>query len=343
MTDFAAHRVAKAEALQPVGGGELFAEFLFDFGADDGGDGGLGADAAVFDEVVGAGHEDVHAGWDVRRLGVGEGSDWSLKRPVQWGVGIGPWVNSDGWSDFVSANWLDLAGKFGPLPRGGRRRPIVSTACWNFPLALVTLFSTSLPGKDFVMRLSVACPYVLAFGLISLAAAVSPVQAKAPQEAAVPKYVKFAGKQLNLAWQSENPELPVAEFIPEGETLEKWTHLASIRRFPEIGDAQGLAKMTVEQVAEQYPGAPTNIQNDPKGNDAVIEFVVNAPDDSFAEYNLFKYAKDADGGVIAEQYALRTYGDRKAFMDGLTARRQKLLDEMATTGLGMPGAEEKAK
>jgi hypothetical protein len=191
------------------------------------------------------------------------------------------------------------------------------------------------------MRLTVACPYVVSFGLLSLVAALPSAQAKAPKLAEPPKYVKFDGLQLDLAWQSEDPELPVAEFIPKGETLEKWTHLASIRRFPDLDDPQQLAKLTIDQINEQYPGAPTNIQNDPQGNDAVIEFVVNAPDDSFAEYNVFKYGKDASGGVVAEQYALRTYGDRKEFMDGVMAQRQKLLDEMAATGLEAPKGESK--
>jgi len=30
-----------------------------------------------------------------------------------------PGIDDNGWSDFVAAEWLDLAGKFGPLPRGG--------------------------------------------------------------------------------------------------------------------------------------------------------------------------------------------------------------------------------
>jgi hypothetical protein len=186
------------------------------------------------------------------------------------------------------------------------------------------------------MRFSVACPRALAFGIIVFAASGAPAEAKAPQEGGVPKYVRFDGKRLNLAWESENPEQPVAEFIPEGETLEKWTHLASIRRFPGLDDPQQLAKLTIDQINEQFPGAPTNLVDNPKGDDAIIEFVVNAPDDSFAEYNLFKYGKGASGGVVAEQYALRTYGDRKEFMDGVMAQRQKLLNEMAATGLAAP-------
>ncbi|MBL9165178.1 MAG: hypothetical protein JNL18_20800 [Planctomycetaceae bacterium] len=193
------------------------------------------------------------------------------------------------------------------------------------------------------MRLTVACPYIVLFGLVALANSWSKAHAETSKTAAPPKYVTFDGQRLNLAWQNENPELPIAEFIPEGETLEKWTQLASIRRFPEQDDAQALAQRTVEGVAEQYPGAPTNLQSDPDGGDAVIEFIVTPPDDSFAEYNLFRYAQDAAGGVVAEQYALRGYGDRQEFLDELTERRQKLLDEMAASGLERPEDETENK
>lgn len=183
------------------------------------------------------------------------------------------------------------------------------------------------------MRISVAAPYVVLFGLLSLRVTLESAHAKAPMGPQPPKYVEFDGQKLELAWQSETPEQPVAEFIPQGETLEKWTHLASIRQFPGIDDPRELASLTIEQVAEQYPGAPANLVADPKGSDAIIEFVVNAPDDSFAEYNVFKYGKDASGVVAAQQYALRGYGDRQKFLDEVNGRRQALLDEMAATGL----------
>jgi hypothetical protein len=190
------------------------------------------------------------------------------------------------------------------------------------------------------MRLTVAAPYIVLFGLMSLVGAMRPAQAKGAKSAEPPAAVEFDGQTLHLAWQSENPELPVSEFIPEGETLEKWTRLASIRRYPDLDDAQELAKLTVEEVAKSYPGSPTNLVDDPHSSDAIIEFVVNAPDDSFAEYNLFKYAKDPSGGVVAEQYALRTYGDRKTFMDELSTRRQQLLDEMTESGLAAVAAKK---
>lgn len=183
------------------------------------------------------------------------------------------------------------------------------------------------------MRLAAAA----LFALLSLFAAANG-SALAKEPAALPdREVEFDGKTLKLAWQGENPELPVEEFIPADETLEKWTQLASIRRFPDLDDAKGLAATTLETVSESYPGAPTNMVEKPDSDEAIIEFVVESPKESpaepFVEYNLFKYAKDPNGGVIAQQYALRTYGDKAKFLKHLKEVRQGLLDEMAEAGL----------
>ena len=137
------------------------------------------------------------------------------------------------------------------------------------------------------MRLTVACPYIVVVWIdfAGYRPVAGPGEGAEIRGAAEVREVRRGEVEPGVAERGSGD--PVAEFIPKGETLEKWTHLASIRRFPEQDDPQALAKTTVEGVAEQYPGAPTNIQNDPQGSDAVIEFIVSPPDDSFAEYNLF--------------------------------------------------------
>ena len=61
---------------------------------------------------------------------------------------------------------------------------------------------------------------------------------------------------------------------------------------------------------------------------------VFAPDGSFVEYNVFQYSKRPAGGVVAQQYSLRAYGDDIAtFTKDLSATRDRLLNEMADHGL----------
>ena len=67
----------------------------------------------------------------------------------------------------------------------------------------------------------------------------------------------------------------------------------------------------------------------------IVDFVVWPADASFVEWNVFKYAKRPEGGVVAEQYALRAYEDSEAFLKGLRPVRERLV-ELMTQGL-QPG------
>lgn len=148
-----------------------------------------------------------------------------------------------------------------------------------------------------------------------------------------PKSLTFDGQTLNLAWQGGTPDAPIYEYVPAGETLDHWTHLASIREYHSLHDVKQLAENTIEMVKQNYPGAPSQSVDNPHGNETIIDFLVSAPDDSFVEYNIFKYAKREAGGIVAQQYALRAYGDDKSFLKDLSATRDRLINEMADHGL----------
>lgn len=148
-----------------------------------------------------------------------------------------------------------------------------------------------------------------------------------------PQSVAIDGQTLNLAWQGGTPDEPIYEYIPEGEDLETWTHLASIREYHSIEDWKALAEGTIQAVKQNYPGAPTQILENPNTGDVMIDFLVGPPDGSFVEYNVFQYSKRPEGGTVAQQYALRAYGDTTKFLKNLETTRTRLLNEMADHGL----------
>lgn len=148
------------------------------------------------------------------------------------------------------------------------------------------------------------------------------------------KSLTFDGQTLNLAWEGGTADAPIREYIPAGENLEKWTHLASIREWVDLNDPIELAAGTLETVKQTYPGAPHNMAENPDTGETVIDFLVGPPDGSFVEYNIFKYAKRPGGGVIAQQYAVRNYDNPTEFADKeLSAIRGRVINEMATDGL----------
>jgi hypothetical protein len=165
------------------------------------------------------------------------------------------------------------------------------------------------------------------FTLLSVAAG------NAAESTTAPKSLLFDNQTLDLAWQGGTKDAPIYDYIPTGETLDHWTHLASIREYHSLDNVKQLAENTIEMVKQSYPGAPWQSVDNPNGNETIIDFLVSAPDDSFVEYNVFKYAKREAGGIVAQQYALRAYGDDKSFLKDLSATRDRLINEMADHGL----------
>lgn len=145
--------------------------------------------------------------------------------------------------------------------------------------------------------------------------------------------VNFDGQTLVLRWEGENPGETIKEYIPADQKLDSWTKLASIRTYAELDDPAALAGAVIKQLKNDYPDSPCAIIENPETGEVVIDFVLWPADLSFVEFNVFKYAKGEDGGVIAEQYALRDYDDSEGFLKGLRPVRERLVNLM-TKGLG---------
>lgn len=143
----------------------------------------------------------------------------------------------------------------------------------------------------------------------------------------------FDGTRLVRAAEGTTPAERWREFIPAGEKLERWTKLASIREYPTHTDARALAGELVRMLKRGYPDAPSSIIENRSTGEVIVDFVVWPQDRAFTEFNLFRYGKRDDGGVVAQQYALRVYGDATAFLRALKAERARLVDLMAKEGL----------
>ncbi|MBL9122054.1 MAG: hypothetical protein JNG90_00370, partial [Planctomycetaceae bacterium] len=159
--------------------------------------------------------------------------------------------------------------------------------------------------------------------------------------------VVFADETLILAWEASNPGERVKEYIPAGEKLESWTRLASIREYDELDDVPALVGSFVRVLKERYPKSPVKVFESQASGEAMIEFLVwpgdGALEDApFVEYNIFKYSKRAEGGCVAQQYALRAYDNFETFLTELDAQKKGLLEEMSTQGLQLQSAEEAA-
>jgi hypothetical protein len=191
------------------------------------------------------------------------------------------------------------------------------------------------------MRFHFACLLFVYLGMLLVAC--DPASAKDANAAndsnnAPPKSLEFDNQTLNLAWSGGEPGSLIREYIPAGETLEHWTHLASIREYtgPAFSAPDGpaeLATETLKTTRELYPNTPAAQLENPTNGDTIIYFCAWPDDQSYLEYNVFKYAKRPAGGIVAWQYALRVYGDATEFTKKLPELSDHLVNEMAEKGL----------
>ena len=143
----------------------------------------------------------------------------------------------------------------------------------------------------------------------------------------------FDGKRLVHAAEGRTPAEAWREFVPPGEKLERWTKLASVREYPSHRDPKALAGELVRALKQRYPGAPFSLIENKSTGEVIVDFVAWPDDRAFTEFNLFRYGTRDAGGVVAQQYALRVYGDAAEFLRRLKAERLRLLDIMAKDGL----------
>ena len=160
------------------------------------------------------------------------------------------------------------------------------------------------------------------------------VDAVAPGKLAAAEMISFDGHKLALAWEANNNGERTREYLPEGQKLDSWTILASIREYPNLNDHHAVVGNLVRQLKKQNPPAPVGLIENPTTGDVIVDFVVWPEDGAFVEFNIFKYGKNEAGGIVAQQYALRAYGDKaEDFLRGLKPLRERLISEMAAGGL----------
>ena len=149
--------------------------------------------------------------------------------------------------------------------------------------------------------------------------------------------VEFDGEHYTLAFEDQ-ATLPngeagdaIAEFTLAGETVNDWSKLFAFHAYPEMGDDPLAAVETVGKVVkETNKDANYAIVTNDKTGEAIIDFLTWAPESDVMEFNVFKYARAADGrGLVAMQYAQHIkLGEID--VEGMRALRQRTVDDMAT-------------
>jgi hypothetical protein len=145
--------------------------------------------------------------------------------------------------------------------------------------------------------------------------------------------VTFDGNTLLLAWQNKETQPTIREFVPAGQDLETWTILASIRDYPDLEDPFLVCGAMAKRATELNADAQGRVTENKETGEAVVDFLAWPEDKSFVEFNVFRYRKAEQGGLVAEQYAVRDYKDPEAFVKNLKPIRERLVRAMVKDGL----------
>jgi len=169
--------------------------------------------------------------------------------------------------------------------------------------------------------------------LAALLASVSLARAEAPT-------VEFGGEQYTLNFEDQavlpdgRPGDGLAEFTLASETVEDWSKLVAYHAYPEMGDDPVAAVQVLGKIVkETNKDANYAIIENDKTGEAIIDFLTWAPESEVMEFNVFKYARAANGkGLVAMQYAQHIkLGDLD--VEGMRGLRARSVDDMAATDM----------
>ncbi|WP_372895390.1 hypothetical protein [Stieleria sp.] len=144
----------------------------------------------------------------------------------------------------------------------------------------------------------------------------------------VPTAFQFQGQTFSLKSSTENESTgTLHEYIPEGETLERWSKLISICEHPIDAEPAAMAYSTADSLLQMNPQAPYAIWHSGDGSTSGIDFAIWQGD--IAEFNVFIYTRSQNGtGIVSHQYAERAYADQvQPFLEGLPQRRGGLIEQ----------------
>lgn len=167
--------------------------------------------------------------------------------------------------------------------------------------------------------------------LAALLASFSLARADAPS-------VEFDGERYALNFEDQavlpdgKPGDGIAEFTLPGETVQNWSKLFAYHSYPEMDDDPVAAvKVLGKIVKENNKDANYAIIENETTGEAIIDFLTWAPESEVMEFNVFKYARAADGhGLIAMQYAQHIkLGEID--VEGMRALRERTVADMAAT------------
>jgi hypothetical protein len=135
----------------------------------------------------------------------------------------------------------------------------------------------------------------------------------------------------------------LVEYVRRDESFEKWTRLIGFRyqQLPVIdNDPVKVAQAMARTIKAANPQAQSRIIVSQDKAEAIIDFLTWPADASFMEFNVFRYAKSADGkAVVSVQFAHRFTDRSPQGMEKFRKLRQSWIQQAAAYDMAIAQRE----
>ena len=140
-------------------------------------------------------------------------------------------------------------------------------------------------------------------------------------------HINIGSLKLVRAYAPSDSKVQLREYLPEGETLERWNRLASVRILKKEKDPKKYLERVAAMVMKSHPSARAILLMNDEKHTLILDFMMFAPKtapEHFVEWNLMKAKYIKGTGLIVYQYAFRIYNPKEENIDTLKSERKSM-------------------
>ncbi|MEF2231643.1 MAG: hypothetical protein V3571_11995 [Pseudodesulfovibrio sp.] len=149
--------------------------------------------------------------------------------------------------------------------------------------------------------------FLLSLSLLLLLCPTTSAGERTISQSSLPEQITFRDVTLHKAFEEAKDGAFITEYVPEGELLEHWFHLFAVRREQSGLSPSKRAAGIAVQLKKTNPEFRSQVLENKKTGDAGIDFLIWPQDDSYGEFNTWKFMQGEPGWLYSFQYGFRGY------------------------------------
>ncbi len=113
----------------------------------------------------------------------------------------------------------------------------------------------------------------------------------------------------NIDYVLVNRSEIVNQYIPFGQTLDNWTSMFALRRFPGMTNPSDAVGNVTETLQADHPETMFKVTQDDVTGDRGIDFLIWTQDKQLSEFDVHIYQR-RNGSVLGKMFLMRGYGEQ---------------------------------